>query len=244
MEIDKLLYLAFFIVYVILFYFMFNTNVESIVFIITYITTIFYGFKLLYDFYFYNPNEVVNFKDLYEILENSSTGLLLFSPLLIIIIGVSFFLHVILYLFNKISLGYVLLQGLALCIFIVLQTFKNPVIPLWKILGFPILFYLISLTFTMFFIYHFRNERTVSGIHLYNYYRTLFGQFKVLNIIEVLFISVLISSRIIPFKIPSNVLYIIIALIYIISFVLMIISVDLYSTHYSNADALIGGGSK
>lgn len=244
MEIDKLLYLAFFIVYVILFYFMFNTNVESIVFIITYITTIFYGFKLLYDFYFYNPNEVVNFKDLYEILENSSTGLLLFSPLLIIIIGVSFFLHVILYLFNKISLGYVLLQGLALCIFIVLQTFKNPVIPLWKILGFPILFYLISLTFTMFFIYHFRNERTVSGIHLDNYYRTLFGQFKVLNIIEVLFISVLISSRIIPFKIPSNVLYIIIALIYIISFVLMIISVDLYSTHYSNADALIGGGSK
>jgi hypothetical protein len=54
MEIDKLLYLAFFIIYVILFYFMFNTNIESIVFIITYITTIFSVFKLLYDFYFYN----------------------------------------------------------------------------------------------------------------------------------------------------------------------------------------------
>jgi hypothetical protein len=243
MEIDKLLYLAFFVVYVILFYFMFNTNVESIVFIITYITTIFSGFKLLYDFYFYNPNEVVNFKDLYEILEKGSTGVLLFSPLLLIIIGVSFFLHVILYLFNKISLGYVLLQGLALCIFIVLQTFKNPIIPLWKILGFPILFYLISLTFTMFFIYHFRNDHSVSGIHLDKYYRTLFGQFKVFNIVEVLFISIFIASRIIPFKIPSNVLYILIGLIYIIAFILMIISVDLYSTHYSNADALISGVS-
>jgi len=222
---------------------MFNTNVESIVFIITYITTIFSGFKLLYDFYFYNPNEVVNFKDLYEILEKGSTGVLLFSPLLLIIIGVSFFLHVILYLFNKISLGYVLLQGLALCIFIVLQTFKNPIIPLWKILGFPILFYLISLTFTMFFIYHFRNDHSVSGIHLDKYYRTLFGQFKVFNIVEVLFISIFIASRIIPFKIPSNVLYILIGLIYIIAFILMIISVDLYSTHYSNADALISGVS-
>jgi len=244
MEIDKVLYLAFFIVYVILFYFVFNPNVESIVFIITYITTIFSGFKLLYDLYFYNPNEVVSFKDLYEILERGSTGVLLFSPLILIIIGVSFFLHVILYLFNKVSLGYVLIQGLVMCIFIVLQTFKNPIIPLWKILGFPILFYLISLTFTMFFIYHFRNDHSVSGIHLDNYYRTLFGQFKFFNIVEVLFISIFIASRTIPFKTPNNVLYILIGIIYIISFVLMIISVDLYTTHYSNADALISGVSK
>lgn len=96
MELDIILYFIVIVLYIILFYNLFKSNIEGLIIAFLFVTTIFAGFKLLYDLYKDMTNSFIIYKSIYgfskfvEIVQNPTSIIVL-----ILLILLSLFLYLL-----------------------------------------------------------------------------------------------------------------------------------------------------
>lgn len=161
------IYFNFFIIYLIFFFFLFNSKIESLIFIFLFILSIFSGFKIIIDLY-KNKNFVLDLKPLQQFFMDDSMQFynnLLFSPIITIILTIillgSVYIHVT---GGNIPLQFLLFSSISLVLFILIQLgnyFKF--IPLFVVLGIPILFIIISLILIMIIIKKYNTNASVKN---------------------------------------------------------------------------------
>ena len=148
-----LIYFYFFIIYIIFFCYLFNLKIESLIFIFLFILTVLAGFKTLIDLY-KNKGFVFDLKPFHDFFEDESMKFyknVLFSPLITmgmcgLLIGSSY-----LYMTGSaIPLNFLLFLSVMLIMYITIQLGNYySIIPMFIILGIPIILIIISLILIM-----------------------------------------------------------------------------------------------
>ena len=148
-----LIYFYFFVIYIIFFCYLFNYKIESLIFIFLFILTVLAGFKTIIDLYM-NGNFNLDLTPLQNFFEDESMRFyndLLFSPLITLIL--TSFLIIAIYLYatgSNVPLNFLLFLSVSLILYICIQlgNYFNT-IPMFIVLGIPIVLIIISLILIM-----------------------------------------------------------------------------------------------
>ena len=170
-----IIYFYFFVIYIIFFCYLFNYKIESLIFIFLFILTVLAGFKTIIDLY-KNGNFNLNLTPLHAFFEDESMRFyndLLFSPLVTLIL--TSFLIAAIYLYasgSNVPLNFLLFLSISLILYICIQLGNYyDTIPMFVVLGIPIILIIISLILMMVTIANYNANATVRN-----------GQFSLSNI--------------------------------------------------------------
>ena len=148
-----LIYFYFFVIYIIFFCFMFNYKIESLIFIFLFILTVLAGFKTIIDLYI-NSNFNLNLIPLHDFFEDESMRFyndLLFSPLVTLILTSLLVSAIYLYAMGgNVPLNFLLFLSVSLILYVCIQLGNYfSMIPMFIVLGIPIVLVIISLILIM-----------------------------------------------------------------------------------------------
>ena len=234
-DIDYFMYMTFASIYLILFSYFFNTNLEFLVFLFITVTYIFFGFKTFIDFYLrpyltlnFNFTEILNF-GIFKVITD-----ILFYPWVILSIFILFIYKLSQYFTgNSVNLLYIIIEGIILGLFMLMKsnllTFAK--YPLWIFFSIPILLNVVGLSLVT------QNASTLINKNRQNLSlnvskpnRKLISNYKVLVIINALLIAILLSLCLFGEKPPSRyILYLFFSIIYGTSGYLMYLSNNIFN---------------
>jgi len=162
-----LIYFYFFIIYMIFFCYMFNVKIESLIFIFLFILTVLAGFKTIIDLY-KNGNFNLDLTPLHDFFEDESMrfyGDLLFSPIITMILSIILMAAVYLYAIgSNVPLNFLLFLAVVLILYICIQLGNYfSMIPMFIVLGIPIVLIIISLILMMVTIANYNANASVGA---------------------------------------------------------------------------------
>jgi hypothetical protein len=188
--------IAFLVLYIIFFSTVFNRKVEFLIMICICIITILGGFNIIQELYYSKDEKYLNLELLYDVIKRSILGKIAVQS----VISVIFIIFVCLYVYNKISLSYLLISTILMGLSTSLQINTIVSIPIWALVSIPIILVFISLIFTLIKMNNWINSTDNRGknIPVSKHDRKKLNAYKGLLIADICLIITVISGNVLP----------------------------------------------
>ena len=244
-------YIFYIVLYLILFGFLFKSNVENLVMVILFVLVVISGFNIIMDI---KDNKTVYFyfKLFYEFMDmNNGTFVndLLFSPTALFMICILLIILIALYVSNigaiPVQLLYFLASYLGIISFFTVGNSIKTGVPFYIVIGIPLILIIISLIMMMVTVYNYNTSSNKNGLYskfifLSSIDPTDTLNYKIVMIMEFIFMFLILMYLFIYLKdkpkIDSNevqsLLYIVLPIIYGLSGYLLFLSNNLLQVKF------------